>query len=85
MKEGDSGLQPVRLVLLIIDGPQEGENDVIEFPSMEAALAHGRELYGDRRLQLEAIEDVNGNLLLSYDHLNELCSAPPSMPERRYG
>lgn len=78
-------LQPVRLVLLITDGPQQGENDFVEFPSIEAAVAYGREIYRDRRFQLDAIEDVNGRLLVGYDHLNELCrEPPPAMPERRY-
>jgi hypothetical protein len=79
-------LQSVRLVLLIVDGPQEGENEFIEFPSIGSAIAYGRELYGDERLQLDGIEDLNGKLLVGFDHLNELCSEPPSaLPERRYG
>lgn len=71
--------------MLIVDGPQEGENDFVEFPSVEHAVAYGRELYDDPRLQLEGIEDASGKLLVSYDHLNDLCSEPPPMPERRYG
>jgi hypothetical protein len=79
-------LQPVRLVLLIVDGPQEGENDFVELPSIDAAVAYGREVYGDPRFQLDAIEDLNGKLIVGFDHLNELCSEPPpAMPERRYG
>ena len=76
---------PVRLVILMVDGPQEGENDFAEFPSVEDAVAYGREIYGDPRVQLEGIEDSRGKLIVSYDHLNELCSEPPPMPERRYG
>lgn len=82
---GDS-LQPVRLVLLIVDGPQQGENEFVELPSIDAAIAYGREVHGDPRFQLDAIEDLNGKLLVGYDHLNDLCSEPPpAMPERRYG
>ena len=81
---GDGNL-PVRLVLLIVDGPQEGENEFVEFPSVEAAVAYGREIQGDRRFQLDSIEDSNGKLLVGYDHLNDLCrEAPPEMPTRRY-
>lgn len=69
----------------MVDGPQQGENDFVEFPSIEAAVAYGREIHGDPRLQLEGIEDLKGKLIVSYDHLNDLCSEPPPMPERRYG
>ena len=72
-------------MLLIVDGPQEGENDFVEFPSIEAAVAYGRELNGESRYQLEGIEDLSGRLIVSYDHLQDLCSEPPPMPERRYG
>lgn len=79
------GLSPVRLVLLIVDGPQEGENEFIEFPSIEAAVAYAREVCGDDRYQVEGIEDDSGRLIVSYNHLNDLLSEPPPMPERRYG
>lgn len=69
----------------MVDGPQQGENDFVEFPSIEAAVAYGREIHGDPRLQLEGIEDLKGKLIVSYDHLNDLCSEPPPMPKRRYG
>jgi len=78
-------VQPVRLVLLLLVGPREGENDLLEFPSIEDAVAYGRELYGGPRFQLEGIEDANGKLLVSYDHLNDLCRSPHSMPQRKYG
>lgn len=78
-------MQPVRLVLLLLAGPRQGENDFLEFPSIEDAVAYGRELYGERRFQLDGIEDANGKSLLAYDHLNDLCRSPPSMPQRRYG
>ena len=79
-------LQPVRLVLLIVDGPQEGENDFVEFPSLDYALAYARENSGDPRYQLEGIEDESGRLIVTYDHLQDLCrEPPPRMPERRYG
>lgn len=73
----------VRLVLLLVGGPREGENDFLEFPSVEEAVAYGRELYSEQHFQLEAIEDSDGRCLISYDHLNELCHSP--MAQRRYG
>jgi len=76
-------LQPVRLVLLLLDGPREGENDFLEFPSLEDAIAYGRELFGERRFQLEGIEDGRGRSIIAYDHLNELCRPPEA--QRRYG
>ena len=78
-------MQPVRLVLLLLAGSRAGENDFLEFPSIEDAVAFGRELYGEPRFQLEAIEDANGKALVVYDHLNDLCQSPHSMPQRRYG
>lgn len=80
---GGEALQPVKLVLLLLDGPREGENDFLEFPSIEEAVAYGRELFGERRFQLEAIEDLDGRSLISYDHLNDLCRVPAA--QRRYG
>jgi hypothetical protein len=80
-----SGLQPVRLVLLLMDGPRRGENDFLEFPSIEAAVAYGRELYGQSRFQLEAIEQSSGKSLIAYDHLNDLCRSPPATAQRKYG
>ena len=76
---------PVRLVLLVLEGPREGENDFLEFPSIEDAVSYGRELYGGRRFQLDAIEDARGKSIIAYDYLNDLCGAPPPLPERRYG
>lgn len=78
-------MQPVRLVVLLLDGPREGENDFLEFSSIDEALAYGREMYREPRFQLDAIEDVNGRALVAYDHLNDLCRAAPSVPQRRYG
>lgn len=78
-------MQPVRLVLLLLSGPQQGENDFLEFPSIEEAIAYGRELYGEPRFQLEGIEDANGRSIIAYDYLNELCRPPPALAERRYG
>jgi len=78
-------LLPVRLVLLLLDGSREGENDFLEFPSIEDAVSYGRELHGGSRFQLEAIEDANGKSIIAYDHLNELCRTPPPISERRYG
>jgi hypothetical protein len=78
-------VQPVRLVLLVLAGPREGENDFLDFPSIDDAIAYGREIYGEPRFQLEGIEDVNGKLLMVYDHLNDLCRSPLAKPQRRYG
>jgi hypothetical protein len=78
-------LQPVRLVLLLMDGPRRGENDFLEFPSIGAAVAYGRELYGQSRFQLEGIEEADGKSLMAYDHLNDLCRSPQAMPQRQYG
>ena len=81
--EGNA-LQPVRLVLLVLTGSREGENDFLEFPSIEEAISYGRELYGEPRFQIDGIEDDLGRQLIAYDHLHEMCGAQ-SMPERRYG
>jgi hypothetical protein len=71
--------------LLLLVGPREGENDLLEFPSIEDAVAYGRELTGEPRFQLEGIENANGKLLVGYDHLNDLCRSPFVLPQRRYG
>jgi hypothetical protein len=84
MGEGNR-LQPVRLVLLLMDGPRKGENDFLEFPSIAAAVAYGRELCGQSRFQLEGIEEVSGKSLIAYDHLNHLCRSPQAPPQRKYG
>ena len=81
-KWGGDGLA-IRLVLLLLTGPREGENDFLEFPSIEDAIAYGRELYDEPRFQLEGIEDAEGRSVISYDYLNELCSPP--LERRRYG
>ena len=70
-------------MLLLLIGSREGENDFVEFSSIEEALAYGRELYGGPRFQLEGIEDANGRSLMSYDELNDRCSSPYPMPLRR--
>lgn len=77
--------QAVRLVLFLLIGPREGENDFLEFPSIDAAVAYGREIFGSSRFQLEGIEDSNGRSLVGYDHLNDLCRASCSIPQRRTG
>ena len=66
-------MQPVRLVLLLLTGPRQGENDFLDFPSIDDAVAYAREMYGERRFQLEGIEDEAGRSLVSYDDLNERC------------
>lgn len=78
-------MQPVRLVLLLLSGPQQGENDFLEFASVAEAIAYGRELYGEPRFQLDGIEDANGKSLIAYDHLNELCRPAEPYEQRRYG
>jgi hypothetical protein len=82
---GEAALQPVRLVLLLLTGPREGENDFLEFPSVEEAVAYGRELFDSPRLQLEAVEELSGRTLIAYDWLNDLCRPAQSMQQRRYG
>lgn len=78
-------MQPIRLVLLLLTGPRAGENDFLEFASVEEAVVYGRELYGSPRLQLDAIEELSGKTLIAYDYLNDLCRPPEAMRERRYG
>jgi hypothetical protein len=78
-------VQPVWLVLLLLVGPREGENDLLDFPSIDDAVAYGRKFYGDPRFQLEGIEDANGKSLVCYDYLNDLCRSPLVLPQRRYG
>ena len=77
--------QAVRLVLFLLAGPREGENDFLEFPSIDAAVAYGCEIFGSSRFQLDGIEDANGRPLIGYDHLNDLCGAAHSMRQRRAG
>jgi len=55
---GGISVRPVRLVLLLLDGPREGENDILEFASVDDAVAYGRQLYGEPQFQLEGIEDA---------------------------
>jgi hypothetical protein len=78
-------LQPVRLVLLLLVGPREGENDFLEFPSVEDAVAYGRELQGEPRFQLEGIEDASGKTLVGYDDLRDRCRLPHPWPQRKVG
>ncbi|HEU0310070.1 MAG TPA: hypothetical protein VFR36_02455 [Sphingomicrobium sp.] len=78
-------LQPVRLVLLLIVGPREGENDFLEFPSIEEAVAYARELRGEPRFQLEGIEDLSGRTLVCYDDLRDRCRGQQPTPLRRFG
>ena len=76
--------QLVRLVLLLLVGPREGENEVLEFASVEDAVAYGRQLCEDSQFQLEGIEDANGSPVIGYDFLNDLCRAPFAR-RRRHG
>jgi len=77
-------VEPVRLVLLLLIGPREGENDFLEFPSIDDAVGYARELASEPRFQLEGIEDERGRSIISYDHLNDLCRGR-SDRQRRYG
>jgi hypothetical protein len=72
-------------VLLLLSGPQEGENDFLEFGSVAEAIAYGRELYGEPRFQLDGIEDATGRSLIAYDYLNELCRPADDVEQLRYG
>jgi hypothetical protein len=68
-------LQPVRLVLLLLAGSRAGDNDFVDFASVEEAVAYGAEIVGDRRIQVDGIEDAAGRSLVSYDDLQERCRA----------
>lgn len=70
-------MQPVRLVLLLLVGPRAGDNDFLEFPSVEDAVAYGRELYGEPRFQIEGIEDAAGKTIVGYDDLHDRCRHRP--------
>lgn len=78
---GGMAVQPVRLVLLLLVGPREGENNILGFSSVEDAVAYGRQLYGASEFQLEGIENANGKSLIGYDHLNDLCRPPRPIPQ----
>lgn len=75
---GGCALQPVRLVLLLVAGPRAGDNDFLEFPSIEDAVAYARELYGEPRFQIEGIEDSVGRTLVGYDDLQDRCRHGPA-------
>ena len=74
----------MRLFALLV-GPREGDNDFLEFPSVEDAIAYGRVLYGERRFQLEGIEDASGRSLMAYDELHYRCRPPRREAQRSYG
>ena len=78
-------LQPVRLVLLLLVGSRQGENDFVDFPTIDEAVAYGRELQGDSRFQLEGIEDHGGRSLVSYDDLQDRCRQSDRISQRRFG
>lgn len=78
-------MQPVRLVLLLLVGPREGDNDFLEFPSVEDAIAYGRVLYGEHRFQLDGIEDASGRSLMAYDQLQDCCRPQQREARRNYG
>ena len=72
-------------MLLLLVGPREGDNDFLEFPSVEDAIAYGRVLYGERRFQLEGIEDTVGRSLIAYDELQDRCRPAKREAQRSYG
>jgi len=72
-------------VLLLLDGSREGENDFLEFPSVEDAVAYGRELQSEPRFQLEGIEDSSGRTLVCYDDLRDRCRTSNGWQQRRFG
>ena len=77
-------MQPVRLVLLVLSGSREGDNDFLEFPTLDGAVGYARELAGQPRFQLEGIEDERGRSIICFQHLNDLCRTPEAR-ERKYG
>lgn len=78
-------MKPVRLVLLLLVGPREGDNDFLEFPSVEDAIVYGRALYGEHRFQLDGIEDASGRSLMAYDELHDRCRPQQREARRNYG
>lgn len=72
-------------MLLLLVGSRQGENDFLEFASIEDALAYGRELYDEPRFQLEGIEDRSGKSLVSYDELHERCRPSQDWPRTAVG
>ncbi|MEO7365538.1 MAG: hypothetical protein ABIW03_04385 [Sphingomicrobium sp.] len=70
---------------MLLAGPRHGENDFLEFPTVDEAIAFGRELYGEPRFQLDGIEDGRGKTLMACDQLNDLCRLPVATPNRQYG
>ena len=78
-------MQPVRLVLLVLAGPREGQNDFIEFSSIDDAVAYGREIAGDPRFQLEEIEDADGRMIVCHADLKDRCNMPDPWQQRRFG
>jgi len=78
-------VEPVRLVLLLLAGPRQGENDFLDFPSIDEAVAYAREMYGEPRFQLDGIEDISGRTLVGYDDLQERCMLPMSRPNIAVG
>lgn len=78
-------MQPVRLVLLVLIGPREGENDFLELPTIADAVAYARQISVDARFQLEGIEDAAGRTLVCYDDLRDRCRSPNIYRQQRYG
>ena len=78
-------MQPVRLVLLLLTGPREGENDFVEFSSVDDAVAYAIEMQDQPEFQLEGIEDVNGKTLVCFDYLSDRCRMSRPEPQRRFG
>lgn len=72
-------------MLLLLAGSRQGENDFLEFATIDDALAYGRELYGEPRFQLEGIESNSGKSLMAYDELNERCRPAQQWPRTAVG
>lgn len=81
-RKGGIALQPVRLVLLLLVGPRQGENDFVEFPSVEDAIAYGCQIQDEQRFQLDGIEDGSGKSLMAFDELNERCRSQNFQAQR---
>lgn len=76
-------MQPVRLVLLLLAGPREGENDFVDFPSVADAFAYACQMLREPRFQLEGIEDASGRPIMGYDELNERCRSSEPLTSRK--
>ena len=72
-------------MLLLLIGPREGENDFIEFSSIEGAVTYAAEIQDRPEFQLEGIEDISGKMLVCFDDLYDRCHLARPSPQRRFG